>query len=338
MPATVWPTVSAPGQMSASVATTAGDAWTALRMVDHLELLNDNSKRSTSGSLPCSTATAVLAEISEDRARFLTAEAVLAPVTLVSGRTTRVRFRRACNSRRRDTFNWWSSTLKRLDPPSRARYLAALDRGQHTHRDALLHGSLLGAGPVALLARRHALQHGHTPVRMTGPSGHRQPLSASGPSRRGDRPPRPTVRKLGVDIGSPTPWKTCCAQGRPGHGGDPRADALRPLRRRSFGPSSPGSSTSSRPSSPRQPSFAATPGRTGWPSAPSPSSTGARSGATTPRSGSTRSSVAGPGWLGSSRTDPLSSYTTCVDLTPIPLPFVGAKADRPQLHIGQLRP
>lgn len=85
------------------------------------------------------TASALLAEIGEDRDRFptveaLLAEAGLAPVTLASGRTTRVRFRRACNTRLRDTFNWWAYTLKRIDPPSRARYLAALDRGQHAHR------------------------------------------------------------------------------------------------------------------------------------------------------------------------------------------------------------
>jgi transposase len=84
-------------------------------------------------------APALLAEIGEDRRRFptvatLLAEAGLAPVTLASGKVTRVRFRRACNTRLRDTFNWWSYTLKRVDPATRSSYLAALDRGQHAHR------------------------------------------------------------------------------------------------------------------------------------------------------------------------------------------------------------
>jgi transposase len=81
----------------------------------------------------------LLAEIGEDRQRFptvdvLLAEAGLAPVTLASGKVTRVRFRRACNTRLRDTFNWWAYNLKRIDEPSRATYLAALERGQQPHR------------------------------------------------------------------------------------------------------------------------------------------------------------------------------------------------------------
>jgi hypothetical protein len=62
------------------------------------------------------------------------AEAGLAPVTLASGKVTRVRFRRACNTRLRDVFNWWAYTLKRIDEPTRTAYLAALDRGQRPHR------------------------------------------------------------------------------------------------------------------------------------------------------------------------------------------------------------
>lgn len=143
--------------MTASEGTTAGYAWTALQMVDHLELLNNQLKAfdhriatvfenhpdaAIFASFPgvgMITASALLAEVGEDRARFptldtLLAEAGLAPVTLASGRTTRVRLRRACNPRLRETFNGWAYTLKRIDPPSRARYLAALDRGQHTHR------------------------------------------------------------------------------------------------------------------------------------------------------------------------------------------------------------
>ena len=55
-------------------------------------------------------------------------------MTHASGKVTRVRLRRACNLRLRDTFNWWAYTLKRIDEPSRVTYLAALDRGQHSHR------------------------------------------------------------------------------------------------------------------------------------------------------------------------------------------------------------
>jgi len=66
--------------------------------------------------------------------RLLLAKAGLAPVTRSSGKVTRVRYRRACNTRLRDTFNWWAYTLKRRDPPIRERYLATLDRGQHAHR------------------------------------------------------------------------------------------------------------------------------------------------------------------------------------------------------------
>ncbi|MGH9210805.1 MAG: hypothetical protein ACRD2C_08990 [Acidimicrobiales bacterium] len=47
---------------------------------------------------------------------------------------TRVRIRRACNRRLRATCTNWAYTLKRVDPTSRERYLAALDRGQLKHR------------------------------------------------------------------------------------------------------------------------------------------------------------------------------------------------------------
>ena len=84
-------------------------------------------------------AAALLAEIGEDRRRFptpetLLAEAGLAPVTVASGKVRRVRFRRACNTRLRDTFSWWAYTLKLIHEPSRVAYLSALDRGQHAHR------------------------------------------------------------------------------------------------------------------------------------------------------------------------------------------------------------
>lgn len=136
---------------------TAGRCYGALALADQLELLNSQLKAfdeqidmvfvrhpdselfsSFPGAGPVVAAN-LLAEIGEDRNRFptpaaLLAEAGLAPVTRSSGKTTRVRMRRACNTRLRDTFNWWAYTLKRIDPVTRERYLAALDRGQHAHR------------------------------------------------------------------------------------------------------------------------------------------------------------------------------------------------------------
>jgi transposase len=143
--------------MAASPGVTAGHSRSALRHADHLELLNRQIKdfdehiaavfwthpdAALFASFPAAgavTASTLLAEIGDDRARFptaatLLAEAGLAPVTWASGRTTRVRLRRACNSRLRDTFNWWAYTLKRVDEPTRVRYLAPVDWGQHTHR------------------------------------------------------------------------------------------------------------------------------------------------------------------------------------------------------------
>lgn len=145
------------GLMESGQGSTCGHSHGALILVDQLELLNRQLKAfevriaevfSTHpdagifSSFPAAGPTiapALLAEIGEDRRRFptvatLLAEAGLAPVTLASGKVTRVRFRRACNTRLRDTFNWWAYTLKRVDPATRSSYLAALDRGQHAHR------------------------------------------------------------------------------------------------------------------------------------------------------------------------------------------------------------
>lgn len=145
------------GLVEVSHGSTAGRSYGALAPADQVELLNRQLKgfdeqisivfvrhpdselfSSFPGAGPVIAAN-LLAEIGEDRNRFptpaaLLAEDGLAPVTRSSGKTTRVRMRRACNTRLRDTFNWWSYTLKRIDPVTRERYLAALDRGQHTHR------------------------------------------------------------------------------------------------------------------------------------------------------------------------------------------------------------
>lgn len=143
--------------LSATAGSVEGHRFGALALVDHLELLNRQLKSFDQrvaevfakhpdapifASFPGAGSTisaSLLAEIGEDRRRLptverLLAEAGLAPVTHASGKVTRVRFRRACNMRLRDTFNWWAYTLKRIDEPTRLSYLAALDRGQHTHR------------------------------------------------------------------------------------------------------------------------------------------------------------------------------------------------------------
>ena len=143
--------------LAATPGSVEGHRFSALAQVDQLELLNRQLKMFDAriaevfarhpdapifASFPAAgpvISASLLAEIGEDRSRFptvsvLLAEAGLAPVTLSSGKVTRVRFRRACNTRLRDTFNWWAYTLKRIDEPSRVAYLAALDRGQHSHR------------------------------------------------------------------------------------------------------------------------------------------------------------------------------------------------------------
>lgn len=41
----------------------------------------------------------------------------------------------ACDTTLRDTFNWWETcALERIDEPSRATWMAALERGRRPHR------------------------------------------------------------------------------------------------------------------------------------------------------------------------------------------------------------
>ena len=59
------------------------------------------------------TAAVMLAEMGEDRARFPTADVLLAetgtaPVTRSSGRSRTVRFRYAANKRMRHAIDWWT--------------------------------------------------------------------------------------------------------------------------------------------------------------------------------------------------------------------------------------
>lgn len=165
--------------LAATGGSVEGHRFSALAQVDQLELLNGQLKAfdvriaevfaghpdaPIFASFPAAgpvISASLLAEIGEDRGRFptvsvLLAEAGLAPVTVASGKVTRVRFRRACNTRLRDTFNWWAYTLKRIDEPSRLpcrpRPRPALASG------ATQHWRSVGSHPLALLAGRHPLR------------------------------------------------------------------------------------------------------------------------------------------------------------------------------------
>lgn len=143
--------------LSAGPGSVAGHRHGALALADQLELLNTQLRgydrkvaelfeqhpdAEIYASFPAAgdvIAPELLTEIGEDRRRFptpqvLLAEAGLAPVTLASGKVQRVRIRYACNRRLRSTCTNWAYVLKRIDPPTRTRYLAGLDRGQLKHR------------------------------------------------------------------------------------------------------------------------------------------------------------------------------------------------------------
>lgn len=142
--------------LSASEGSVNGHRFAALALADQLQLLNDQVRQFNRRidqllsqhpdtdvflSFPAVgriTAAELLAEIGEDRTRFpnvgvLLAEAGAAPVTLASGKVQRVRIRYACNKRLRSTTTTWAYVLKRIDPISRARYLAAVERGATAH-------------------------------------------------------------------------------------------------------------------------------------------------------------------------------------------------------------
>jgi transposase len=89
----------------------------------------------------------LLAEIGEDRARYpsadvLLAEAGLAPVTRSSGRTVRVRFRYAANASMREAFMWWAynSIKSRPGAPPTTRRRAALSTTTERSEDLPLGG------------------------------------------------------------------------------------------------------------------------------------------------------------------------------------------------------
>lgn len=85
------------------------------------------------------TGATLLAEIGEDRAHYpavgvLLAEAGLAPVTRSSGRSHRVGFRYAANTRLREACMWWAYNSLKTSPWARAAYDDARARKQHHHR------------------------------------------------------------------------------------------------------------------------------------------------------------------------------------------------------------
>jgi transposase len=86
----------------------------------------------------------LLAEIGDDRARFvsadhLAAEAGVAPVTRESGRHRAVTFRWACNMRLRQALATLADTTRHTNPWARASYQRARDRGcEHAHAIRIL--------------------------------------------------------------------------------------------------------------------------------------------------------------------------------------------------------
>ena len=84
-------------------------------------------RRTPPGRPACSPAATLLAEIGEDRDHYpavgvLLAEAGLAPVTRSSGRSHRVGFRYAANTRLREACTWWAYNSLKTSPWARAAY------------------------------------------------------------------------------------------------------------------------------------------------------------------------------------------------------------------------
>ncbi|MDP9443224.1 MAG: transposase [Actinomycetota bacterium] len=123
------------------------------------------------------TACTLLAEIGEDRGYYpavgmLLAEAGLAPVTRASGRSHRVGFRYAANTRLREACTWWAYNSLKSSPWARAAYDEARARKQPHHR--ALRG--LGARWMRVLWRAWTdgvpydeARHLKAPAQDTGP-------------------------------------------------------------------------------------------------------------------------------------------------------------------------
>jgi transposase len=143
--------------LTAAPGTTAGKAFTAGLFIDQLELLNTQVRAITKlirqrlaehpdaaiflsfPGMGDITAATLLAEMGEDRARFPTAEVLLAetgtaPVTRSSGRSRTVRFRYAANKRMRHAIDWWTFVSVREDPWAGHAYHQGRARGQQHNR------------------------------------------------------------------------------------------------------------------------------------------------------------------------------------------------------------
>ena len=143
--------------LSASPGTTAGKAFSAALFVDQLELLNTQVRAITKRirerlaehpdaaiflSFPGMgevTAATMIAEMGEDRARFPTAQVLLAetgtaPVTRSSGRSRTVRFRYAANKRMRHAIDWWAFVSVRENDWAHDASQQARARGQLHNR------------------------------------------------------------------------------------------------------------------------------------------------------------------------------------------------------------
>jgi transposase len=145
------------GLLSAAPGTVAGKSHSALVFAELLALLNGQLAdyddaiaealqrhpdaaifASFPGVGPIGTAV-LLAEIGEDREHYptpatLLAEAGLAPVTRSSGRSHRVRFGYAANTRLRQAITWWSYNSLKESAWAAQAYRQARDRGQHHYR------------------------------------------------------------------------------------------------------------------------------------------------------------------------------------------------------------
>jgi transposase len=204
-----------PHLLAAGAGTSAGKAFTAVRMAEELALLNAHLRdydallqellaahpdahifTSFPGVGPVVAAT-LLAGMGEDRARFpsagaLLAETGLAPVTRASGRSRHVRFRYAANKRMRHAIDWWAFVAVREDPHfSGAAYDTARAAGQGHHR--ALRG--IGARWVRILWR---CWHDHTEYDPALHPLRRQALDAATAEETAAEPTASTTQRLAL--------------------------------------------------------------------------------------------------------------------------------------------
>jgi transposase len=111
------------------------------------------------------TAATMLAEMGEDRARFPTADVLLAetgtaPVTRSSGRSRTVRFRYAANKRMRHAVDWWTFAAVRENDWAHEAYQQARPADSSTTARCAAsapagHASCGGAGATTRPTIRH---------------------------------------------------------------------------------------------------------------------------------------------------------------------------------------